>query len=208
MLCLLLEPFSFKGRDMDVWVESEVSGCAFPDKRLGSRLGKLLSSMGNRVGDTIPTASEDWAATKSAYRFFSNPRVDESAILSGHFSATSARFAQTDGPILILHDTSEFTFQREQSERIGRVGITRSRKGTAVTVCGLLMHASLVTTPDGILLGLAAVKFWTRKKFKGTRALSKKVNMTRIPIEEKESHRWLENVRQSSGRTRTLCTHW
>jgi hypothetical protein len=47
-------------------------------------------------------------------------------------------------------------------------------------------------------LGLAAIKFWTRKKFKGTAALKKKINPTRIPIEKKESVRWLENLKQST----------
>ena len=45
---------------------------------------------------------------------------------------------------------------------------------------------------------MAAVKFWTRKKFKGTAALKKKINPTRIPIEKKESIRWLENLKQST----------
>jgi hypothetical protein len=45
---------------------------------------------------------------------------------------------------------------------------------------------------------MAAVKFWTRKKFKGTDALKRKVNPTRIPIEKKESVRWLENLKQST----------
>jgi hypothetical protein len=45
---------------------------------------------------------------------------------------------------------------------------------------------------------LAAVKFWTRKKFKGTGALKKKINPTRVPIEKKESVRWLENVKQAT----------
>jgi hypothetical protein len=45
---------------------------------------------------------------------------------------------------------------------------------------------------------LTAVKFWTRKKFKGTAALKGKVNPTRVPIEKKESVRWLDNVRQST----------
>ena len=48
-------------------------------------------------------------------------------------------------------------------------------------------------------LGLAAVKFWTREKFKGTAALKKKINPTRVPIEGKESIRWLENLRQSTA---------
>ncbi|MHC4049401.1 hypothetical protein [Bradyrhizobium sp. 25ACV] len=53
-------------------------------------------------------------------------------------------------------------------------------------------------TTDGLPLGLTAVKFWTRKKFKGTAALKKKINPTRVPIEKKDSIRWLDNVRQST----------
>ena len=66
------------------------------------------------------------------------------------------------------------------------------------TVCGLLMHSSLAATTDGLPLGMAAAKFWTRKKFKGTNALKRKINPTRVPIEGKESMRWLENLRQST----------
>lgn len=54
---------------MDVWVESEVSSCEFPDRRLKDRFGELLSSVSQKIGDTIPTACQDWAATKAAYRF-------------------------------------------------------------------------------------------------------------------------------------------
>ncbi|WP_244978749.1 hypothetical protein [Bradyrhizobium pachyrhizi] len=60
------------------------------------------------------------------------------------------------------------------------------------------MHSSLAVTIEGVPLGLAAVKFWTRKKFKGTAALKKKINPTRIPIEKKESVRWLETLKQST----------
>lgn len=62
------------------------------------------------------------------------------------------------------------------------------------------MHSSLAVTVDGLPLGLAAVKFWTRKKFKGTAQLKKKINPTRVPIEKKESVRWLDNLRQSIKR--------
>ena len=66
------------------------------------------------------------------------------------------------------------------------------------TVCGLLMHSSMATTTDGLPLGMAAAKFWSRKKFKGTNALKRKINPTRVPIEGKESMRWLDNLRQST----------
>lgn len=185
---------------MDVWVERELEGCHFPDLRLKTRIGKLISALSQKIGDTVPTACQDWAATKAAYRFFSNPRVDESIILAGHFAATKSRFTATSGPILILHDTTEFTFQRDQPEAIGQTQLLSNLKHfpRSYTVCGLLMHSSLVLTPEGLPLGMAAVKFWTRKKFKGTNALKKKINPTRIPIEQKESFCWLENVKQAT----------
>jgi hypothetical protein len=61
------------------------------------------------------------------------------------------------------------------------------------------MHSSLAVTTEGLPLGLAAIKFWTRAKFKGTNALKKRINPTRVPIEEKESIRWLENLKQSTA---------
>ncbi len=63
------------------------------------------------------------------------------------------------------------------------------------TLCGLRIACLLAVTTDGLPLGLAAVKFWSRQKFKGTNALKRKVNPTRVPIEQKESFRWLENLR-------------
>jgi hypothetical protein len=85
--------------------------------------------------------------------------------------------------ILVLQDTTEFTFQRERSEGIGityRVNSGKDKAGRfrMHTVCGLLMHSSLAVTLDGLPPGLSAIKFWTRTKFKGTAALKKKINPT------------------------------
>jgi hypothetical protein len=146
---------------------------------------------------------QDWANTKAAYRFLDNERVSEAEILAGYFQATRERFAATNGPILVLHDTTEFTFKRED---VAPIGITR--KGVAgkhrsgelryYAACGILMHSSLAVTTEGLPPGLAAAKFWTREKFKGTNALKRHINPTRVPIEEKESIRWLENLKQST----------
>ncbi len=64
-------------------------------------------------------ACQDWTNTKAAYRFLSNSRVNESAILAGHFQATKERFQATDGPVLLLHDTTEFSYTRESVHAIG-----------------------------------------------------------------------------------------
>lgn len=188
---------------MDAWIRDEMEGNAFGDSRLGERLAKLLGNLSQHVGHSIPLACQDWAATKAAYRFFDNPRVDEAAILAGHFRATRERSEKVDGTLLVLHDTTEFSYKRSDTDAIGKTCVVQSghkKNGRQAlhTVCGVLMHASLAVTTDGLPLGLAAVKFWTRKKFKGTNALRGKVNATRIPIEEKESYRWIASLRQAT----------
>lgn len=186
------------------WWESELAGSTFADPRLGQRLRKLIERMGGAMGASLPLACQDWASTKAAYRFFSNDRVGEDQILAGHFHSTRERFAAAPGTILVLQDTTEFTYQRERSEAIGvtySVNSGRDKTGRVRnhTVCGLLMHSSLAVTTEGLPLGVTAVKFWSRQKFKGTAALKRRVNSTRVPIEHKESIRWLENMRQSDA---------
>ena len=188
----------------DRWFDEELSGCRLGDGRLDSRLRQLVEQMEAGFGESIPLACQDWANTKAAYRFFSNDRVSEEDILRGHFDGTRRRFAASDGPILILHDTTEFSWRRRRPEAVGFTtkvssGKDKSGRDRMHTVCGLLMHSSLVVTTDGLPLGMAAVKFWTRKKFKGTNALSKRINPTRMPIEGNESMRWLDNLRRSTG---------
>jgi hypothetical protein len=184
----------------DAWLDKELAGRDLVDERLNKRLRKLLAQVGGAMGQSIPLVCQDWANTKAAYRFFSNDRVNEADILAGHFLSTRDRMANHDGLVLMLHDTTEFTYQRERPEAIGitkNVNNGRDKTGRprSHTLCGIMMHSSLAISTDGLPLGLAAIKLWTRDKFKGTAAL----NPTRVPIEQKESIRWLENLRRSTG---------
>jgi hypothetical protein len=189
---------------MTSWVDDELSGCEFSDHRLGRRFRTLVDRLSEGLGETIPMACQDWAGTKAAYRFLSNERVSEQEILSGHFQSTGHRFRATTGMVLVLHDTTEFSFKRIDPEAIGKTRLMKAGKGCygesyLRVMCGILLHSSLVVTAEGLPLGLGAVKFWTRKEFKGTDALKKIINPTRVPIEEKESIRWLENLRQTTA---------
>lgn len=196
------------------WWEDELAGCTFADARLGERLRRLVACMDAALGASLPFACQDWANTKAAYRFLANTRVSEAEILAGHFQATRERVSASQGTILVIQDTTEFSFQREHAEGVGitrRINSGKDKAGWTRmhTICGLLMHASLVVTTEGLPLGLAAVKFWSRQAFKGTNALKRKVNPTRVPIEQKESIRWLENLRQSVALLGTpdRCVH-
>jgi hypothetical protein len=122
--------------------------------RLGDRFRKLLTQIGSAIGQSIPLVCQDWANTKAAYRFFSNDRVSEADILAGHFQSTRDPAAAAEGLVLVLHDTTEFSHQREKSEAIGTtksINIGRDKAGRlrSHTVCGILMHSSLAVTIEG-----------------------------------------------------------
>jgi hypothetical protein len=118
----------------------------------------------------------------------------------GIFEAIRERLPQGEAPVLVLRDTTEFSYKREDMAAVGLVSKGSVRKdahGRPVyfTTCGINQHSSLAVTPEGLPLGLTAAKFWSRKAFKGRAARRKAHN---APIEEKESVRWLENLRSST----------
>jgi len=185
------------------WLDQETAACKFKDKRLDKRFKSLLTQLWSGIGETVPVACQDWANTKAAYRFLSNDRVNEKEILYGHFQSTQERFSKSKSPVLVLQDTTTFSYQRDKPELVGITHLLKQgnlfAKPKYHTQCGIQMHSSLVVTTEGLPLGLGAIKFWTRKKFKGTNALKKHINPTRISIEKKESYRWLESMRESTS---------
>ena len=136
------------------WIDQELSGCVFSDVRLAKRFRRLLLQFSSGVGGSIPWACQDWANTKAAYRFFSNDRVSEADILAGHFQATRERFTVHDGQVLILHDTTQFSYRREDVAAIGVLRDCNSGRDKLGrlrhhTVCGISMHSSLAMTLEG-----------------------------------------------------------
>ena len=77
----------------------------------------------------------------------------------------------------MLYDTTSFSLMRSDTEAIGqthKVGTAYKDKAGRQwmhTVCGIRINSNLAVTTDGMPLGLAAIKLWTRKKFKGYRFL-------------------------------------
>ncbi|WP_309401043.1 IS4/Tn5 family transposase DNA-binding protein [Cerasicoccus maritimus] len=182
------------------WIEHELSYCSLKDERLTKRFKTILQQLHSASAESIPWACQDWANAKAAYRFFDNDRVSDTDILAGHFRSTSERFASTPGTVLVLQDTTEFSFQRENIGLLHKPRLAQNAQWREKhPLCGLSMHSSLVVTTGGLPLGLAAARFWTRNKFKGANALKRKINPTRVPIEQKESMRWLLNLRESTS---------
>ena len=75
----------------------------------------MLEQLSERIGGSIPFACQDWAATKAAYRFFSNARISEDKILAGHFLCTRERFASVRGTramVTLIRMGREFGYEK------------------------------------------------------------------------------------------------
>src|SRR5260370_476875 len=113
------------------WIDRELVGSEFTDVRLNKRFRKLFQQLSEGTGESIPLVCQDWANTKAAYRFLSNHRVNEGDILAGHFQSTHQRFVATDSTVLVLHDTTEFNYHREDIRSVGilhRLPAARGRR--------------------------------------------------------------------------------
>ena len=62
---------------MTSWIDSELEGSKFKDERLGKRFLKIVKSLSEKFGESVPITCQDWANAKAAYRFFPNPNLSE-----------------------------------------------------------------------------------------------------------------------------------
>lgn len=181
-------------------ISQEFIGCSLGDKRLDKRLVQVSEQLYSKIGSGIPTACSNWASTKAAYRLLDHEDISENSFIEGHIQSTTNRFDNNNNKVLVLHDTTEFSYKMNASSLgiLKKVFVKKKPKDYFITTKGILMHLSLAITTSGLPLGISAVKFWSRKKFKGTAKLKSHVNPTRVPIEQKESVRWIQNIHKSN----------
>ncbi|AYW18952.1 hypothetical protein DTA24_09965 [Klebsiella sp. P1CD1] len=59
------------------WLDEEINASVFSDRRHASRFNRLMQKLWRGMGNSLPFACQDNAATKAAYRFLSSDRIDE-----------------------------------------------------------------------------------------------------------------------------------
>ena len=152
------------------------------DQRLNKRLVRLVDDLLRAPEASVPVASGDWAATKAAYRFWDNPRVDPHDIRAAHRDVTLERIdAHRHEPLLVLQDTTSFDF----TDHPGTTGLGYLAGSKRF---GLWLHTALAVSRAGVPLGPLHQFTWTRDlKDLGKRALRNQKETA-----DKESQRWLD----------------
>jgi hypothetical protein len=157
----------------------------FGDERL-RKVGELLvERITERQAVCLRKVGDDRAEHVKFRRFLLNKSVTVKEMVS-HRAVLAAK-AAVGRHVLAIQDTSEINYeaQRGRKRRLGTVG-----NGTDV---GLFVHPVLGVDADTEqCLGLFGAQIWRRRK-------GKAANYKRLPIERKESNRWLKAPTQAKA---------
>jgi len=169
------------------WAHYELASVYLPDPRLDTRLIGMVEKLSERPESSCTEALGCRAAVVGAYRFWNNETVRPEAILRPHAESTARRAAEY-ATVLVAQDATEINLT-DHPETKGRGYLYSNTRG-------LLLHSLLAISPDGVPLGLLRQFMWVRplEKLKA----GKKTRYR--PIEEKETHYWLDGV-EAAGAT-------
>jgi len=169
------------------WAEAELGGASFGDERLRQRLLILARDLYARPQANIPQACQSRARTRAAYRFFEHSRTSMDKILESHYEATVRRIAK-EPVVLIAQDTTSLNYSTHPATE-GLGPIATKQEGWV----GLIVHDSVAFNLEGTPLGLMDVQCWARDP----ESFGKKHRRYELPIEQKESQKWLRAYEQA-----------
>lgn len=172
------------------WAKNEFLSVDLGDERLNKRLLNISERFAQSPLSPINNACDNWAETKAAYRFFRNEKVNYKEITKSHIEATRERCR--DYPtILAIQDTSYCNYSLHPKTK-GLCPLARNKakhKDDNVTL-GLVMHSTFVVGTDGLPLGIADQKIYSRPQHVEPVDVKKR----KLPIEDKDSFRWVESL--------------
>lgn len=171
------------------WAVEEMRSADLKDERLNERLIAVLSALGERPTASIPAACGGHNEMLAAYRFFDNPKTTFEAVLAPHRERTLERMA-AQPVVLLVQDTTELDFTRPQQQMQGAGSLDGSSR------CGAFLHPLVSFTPDGTPLGTCWAETWTRDEPSNETRTEKSQRRKKTPIEDKESQRWIDGLRQ------------
>ena len=163
-------------------IVDELCGIQLADERLNKRSFQIIEALAANPEASINAACDGWNETIAAYRFFDNASVTPDQTLEPHYAATKRRLREYP-VVLIVQDTTELDFTAHPTKDAQCLN-TEDR-------FGLFDHVHLAVTPDKLCLGLVGSEFFDRTP----ESLGKCDERSSLPIEQKESFRWLQGYR-------------
>lgn len=163
-------------------IAAEFEGIELGDQRLNKRSALILEALASQPEASVNASMKNWGDTLAAYRFFRNANVSPEKLLEPHRQATERRMREHP-VVLVVQDTTEFDFTPHPPEGVQCLD--------AEDRFGLYDHTHLAITPQKLCLGVIGSEQFDR----APQTLGKGRSRKYLPIEEKESWRWLAGYR-------------
>lgn len=161
----------------------------FNDKRLSKRFGNIVTTISDNYGHSLPQSMGNKHQTKAAYNFMNNEKVTVEGLYSSEAYRLKEQLSSSEGQTyLAISDTSSLNYTANKSSEQLDCLDTAKQKGYFMQTMALFDAQSC---PEGLLRSF----FYNRKPedlHKSSR--TKSADLSKQPIEEKESYRWLEDL--------------
>ena len=159
-------------------------GLDLGDIRRNKRFVAIIENITTQPGSSIPKHNDSWYDTKATYDFFKNEQVSV-ASLQKSIEQYGVNQLENTNEVLIIHDTSNISFNELQAEGLGYLDSKLGR--------GIMCHSSIAVSTEGLPLSLIHQHTWVRPL--ENLEQSEKVKQAR-KFEYKESYRWYRGIAQ------------
>jgi IS4 transposase len=177
-------------------LSAELGGANYGDKRLTQRVAKVIDAVAEAPSSSLPQAFRTNSQLEAVYRLLRNPRVTPERTIEPHIEATCERIRQSSGPVLVIHDTTDFDFGESKREGLGWMKWSKSEKSY-----GFFGHFALAVSSDSrpnIPLGILGFQTWTRTG--AAIGQSRAIRRKRSHDSNRESLRWNRLVNEAESK--------
>lgn len=165
------------------------------DKRLLNRGNSILNRLFANSIYSIRQLAESDSEAKAIYRFLQNDNVSEADIINN--MSINCVSCVEDKSVLCIQDSSEINLYNHKNriKKDQSIGLTNASVGGL----GFFIHPSFIIDADTLMpYGFSDVKIWNRAHELPPKMKTHVHN--RIPIEEKESYRWIDSSLETKKR--------
>jgi hypothetical protein len=167
-------------------IQEEFANAELNDERRSRRLCKVVEAMAQAPEASLAAACGGWAETVAAYRLLGSEELKPEALLEPHRRAVVER-CRAFGCVAVSQDTTELDFTRMKAAKGLGVLNEESRRG-------FFMHSLYAASEEGLPLGILQTGIVARPPEDLGNAAKRK----HLPIEDKESWRWVDGYLKSS----------
>jgi hypothetical protein len=155
------------------------------DKTLSERVEKTLEQLSTNPTLSISAACDDQHQAKAVYRLLANEKFTADALIEMSQKETIRNISESGkSVVLIPQDTTSLNYSGLKcAEGLGYINDNKCNQG-------IMLHSAIAVSEEGQPFGLLAQKAWVRPDDE----FGKKHKRTQLPIEEKESYKWLETL--------------